>query len=309
MYNVQSSYKRLRKVLMHRPGTEIELISKSNAHRFNYSSPVNTKLCRSDYDIFLKKLRENGTEPILVTDVLKNDKEAINYISRRPNMVYTRDIAVVAGKGMILLNMLFKGRKFDELIIEKAAKKLGLPILGRIESPGLVEGGGVMFFDEHTVLASLCDRANEQGLKQLREILFTKTPVDRFIMTIPPEGRIHIDGEFMLIDEKLALISRPDFELYPSMLFNKRQAPKPIWFMDFLESNKVELIEISQQEHDNLGANYIATRPREVVGYNLNPRVDKEIAKHGGKVSTFPARELVKGRGGPHCMTCPLWRE
>lgn len=294
---------------MHKPGPEIELVTKSNAHLFNYAGPVNAPKFMSDYDIFLKRLRENGTEPVLITDVLKNDKDALNYISRRPNMIYTRDIAVVAGKGIILLNMLLKGRKFDELIIEKAAKRLGLPVLGRIEPPGLVEGGGVMFFDEHTVLASLCDRANEQGLKQLREILFAKTPVDRFIMTIPPEGRIHIDGEFMLIDEKLALISRPDFELYPAMLYAKKQAVKPTWFMDFLESNQVELIELSRQEHDNLGANYVATKPREVVGYDLNPRVDKEITKRGGKVSTFPASELVKGRGGPHCMTCPIWRE
>lgn len=212
-------------------------------------------------------------------------------------------------RGAILMALQLKGRKFDEWVMEKAFKKLGIPIFGRIEPPGILEGGGIQFFDEHTLLVGLCDRANQSAINQLKDIIFAKTPIDRLIMIMTPEGAIHIDGLFMMIDEKLAIASRPDLELYPSILFTKKQSPRPIWFMDFLEANKVEIIAISIPERDNAATNYIATGPREVVGYDFNKRIHKEIKKRGGRVSTFPARELFKGMGGPHCMTCPIWRE
>jgi len=309
MYQSFSSYGRLKKVLMHSPGKEIELVTNANAKCFNYSGKVNAKLFRSDYQIFLEKLAENGTEPVLITDVLKDDKEALEYISRRPNMVYTRDIAVMVGHGAVLMSLLLKGRKLDEMIVEKALKKLGIPIFGRITPPNVLEGGGVMFFDEHTMLAGLCDRADEKAIGQLKDFAFKNTKIDRFIMITTPEGTIHIDGLFMMIDRKLAIASLPDLEFYPSLLFTKKEPPKPIWFTEFLEENDIEIIEISAKERDNAATNYIATGPLEVVGYDFNRRVHKEIEKRGGKVSTFPARELFKGRGGPHCMTCPIWRE
>lgn len=309
MYQVLTEYRKLKKVLMHKPGSEIELVTNSTTAAFGYSGMVNAKIFRKDYDTFLKRLIQNDTEPVLITDVLKDDKEVLSYIRRRPNMLYTRDIAVMVGRGAILMNLALKSRKFDEWVVQKTLEKLKIPILGRIEPPGILEGGGVMFFDEHTILVGLCDRANEIAINQLKQTLFTQTPIDRLIMIMPPEGTIHIDGIIMMIDEKLAIVHHPDLEFYPSIIFTKKQSPKPIWFMDFLEANHVELIKIFKEERKHAATNYIATGPREVVGYDFNMRVHKEIQKRGGKVSTLPARELSKGRAGPHCMTCPLWRE
>jgi arginine deiminase len=308
MYKVLSAYKPLKKVLMHRPGPEIELITPDNERNFNFS-PVNAERFRQDYDTFLNLLAQNGAEPVLIGEVLKADTEAMAYINRRPNVMYTRDISIMAGTGIILLNLALKGRKFDEWVVQRAAARLGIPVLGRIEPPGILEGGGLQFFDEHTLLAGLCDRANESAIHQLRDILFTQTPVDRLIMIMMPEGAIHIDGQFLMIDEKLAIAQKTSLQVYPSILFEKSKPDRPIWFTDFLEQNKVELIEISWGEGQKCAANYIITAPRQGVGYDFNPRIDNEIRKRGGKITTFPGQELIKGHGGPHCMTCPLWRE
>lgn len=308
MYQVLSAYAPLKKVLMHRPGPEIELVTSETAANFNFSGPVNQGRFRRDYDRFLELLRKDDVEPILLGEILADDIEAQSYIRRRPNMLYTRDIAVMIGSGVVLMNMAIKGRKFDEWIVERALKKLNIPVLGRIEEPGILEGGGLQFFDEHTMMVGLCDRANETAINQLKKILFEKTTIDRVLMILTAEGEIHIDGLIMMLDAKLAIVYKPNLELYHSVLFTRQGAPRHIWLGDFLAENKVDLIEVSKEERERAATNYIVTAPRRVVGYDLNPRVNKEITKRGGAVKTFPGTELFKGRGGPHCMTCPLWR-
>ncbi|MEK7449901.1 MAG: arginine deiminase family protein [Planctomycetota bacterium] len=309
MYQVLSAYQPLKKVLMHRPGPEIELITDhTTADHFNYFSAINHKIFRQDYETFLNLVAKNGAEPVLIEEVLAEDAESLAYIRRRPNMIYTRDLGMMVGSGMILMNLKSKGRKFDEQIVGRVCRKLNIPILGLIEPPGLLEGGGLQFFDDHTVLVGLCDRTNDIAIHQLKKILFDSTPVDRLIMIMLPKGVIHIDGDIMMIDEKLAIIYPPHLDIYPSILFTKKEPPRPIWFMDFLRQNNIKLIEISKEECDQAAANYIATGPRQVVGYDLAPRVVEEIKKRGGQVSSFPGDELFKGHGGPHCMTCPLWR-
>ncbi|MCK4909961.1 MAG: hypothetical protein KAS70_08675, partial [Planctomycetes bacterium] len=307
MYQVLSAYRTLKKVLMHRPGPEIDLIADdATADHFNYQGAIDHQKFRRDYETFLDAIAKNGTEPVLIGDVLAKDKDSMDYMNRRPNMVYTRDLAFMAGSGMILMNLKSKGRKFDEQIVSRVCRKLNIPVLGAIEAPGLLEGGGVQFFDDHTVMVGLCDRTTEVAIHQLKKILFDSTPVDQLIMIMLPKGRIHIDGELMMIDEKLAIVYPPYLDVYPSILFTKKESPRPIWLMDFFRRNNIELIEISREECDNAAANYITTGSRQVVGYDFTPRVADEIKKRGGQVSLFPGEELFKGRGGPHCMTCPL---
>ena len=95
---------------------------------------------------------------------------------------------------------------------------------------------------------------------------------------------------------------------FPCAVYTRYGKPHYTWFVDYLQNGDFDIINISYEEGQNCAANYIQVAPRKLVGYEGNPRVEKEITKRGGTVITFPGKELIKGKGGPHCMTCPLDR-
>lgn len=308
MWQIQNSYSKLNKVLMHRPGKEIFEITNESAQWFNFASPVNLDKFQSEYDQFIKCLKNCDVEPVFIGEVLKDDAEAQAYIAGRPNIMYTRDLAVTIGSGIILMGMGFKGRKWDQWLVRRAAGKLSIPILGEIGPDGVLEGGGVEFVSDKTLAVGFCDRSNEVAFEKMRSFAFT-TQVNELVVVMLPEGTIHIDGLFLPIDKDLVIANTDYLNRYPCIVYTRENKPRYTWFMDYLERGDFDIIHITYEEGQNCAANYIQVAPRKLVGYEGNPRVEKEIAKRGGDVITFPGKELIKGRGGPHCMTCPLDRE
>src|SRR5262249_61152496 len=124
----------------------------------------------------------------------------------------------VFNSGAVLMNPFLRGRWWDQWVLGRAFQKLGIPILGSIESPGYLEGGGVTIIDEDTVVASLCDRANEVGTRMLRDLVLAKD--FRFFLEVAlPSGHIHIDGIFMMLDQSLCLIHPESLRVFPSRLY------------------------------------------------------------------------------------------
>ena len=57
------------------------------------------------------------------------------------------------------------------------------------------------------------------------------------------------------------------------------------------------------------GSNTLAIAPGEVVVYRRNQVTNRALEEHGIKLHIIPCSELSRGRGGPRCMSMPLWRE
>lgn len=306
-YGVRSAYGSLKRVLMHRPGRELAKVTPETLEEFNFTRPVAVDRFVADYDAMLGLFRAHGVEVLLLRDVLAGDADALGYMEQRPNLTYTRDLAAVFASGAVLMRPHLKGRWGDEQMLARAFRRLGVPILGAVEAPGYLEGGGVTLVGEDTALASLCDRANEEGLRALRGLVLGKDV--RYFLEVPlPFGHVHIDGIFMVLDERLCLIYEPSLSVFPCRLY---EAGKPefrhVMFPEFLEARGFRCIPITYEERRGGHLNVVVTeRSRRAIGFEQAARVKREMARHGWELATFPSEELFNGRGGAHCMTCPL---
>jgi N-dimethylarginine dimethylaminohydrolase len=306
-FGVRTAYGSLKRVIVHRPGPELEKVTPDTLKEFNFARPVDRGKFVADYDAMLKVFRDEGVETLLLREVLAGDDDALGYIDHRPNMTYTRDLAAVFSRGAVLMGPHLKGRWGDQEMLGRAFERLGVPILGAIEPPGFLEGGGVTLIGDDTAVASLCDRANEEGTRALREIVLGKDV--RYFLEVPlPFGHVHIDGIFMVLDEKLCLIHEEPLRLFPSRLYEAgKSEPRHVLFPEFLERRGFTCIPITYEERKGGHLNVVVTeRSRKAVGFAQAVRVREEMARHGWKLLSFPSDELFMGRGGAHCMTCPL---
>lgn len=306
-YGVKSAYGDLKRVLMHRPGRELDRVTGFTLEEFHFKRPVHREAFLADYDAMHALFVQHNVEPVMLTDVLKNDADALRYIEHRPNITYTRDLAAVFASGAVLMSPYLRGRWWDQWVMGRAFERLGVPVLGGIEAPGYLEGGGVTMIGEDTAVASLCDRANETGLRALRELVLGKDV--KYFLEVPlPFGHIHIDGLFMTLDAKLCLAHRKTLDVFPCRLYEAgKSAPSYVMFLEFLDQRGVEVIPITDEERNEGHLNVVVTKRSSLaIGFEQAIRVGAEMARHGWRLDTFPSEELFIGNGGAHCMTCPV---
>ncbi len=304
---VSNAYGDLKRVIMHRPGPELGMVTEKTLSEFHFSRPVDRERFVSDYDTMLGLFQAHGVETLLLSDILKEDDDAIGYMARRPNMTYTRDLAVVFPRGAVLMSPHLKGRWGDQVMMRRAFERLGIPILGAVEPPGFLEGGGVTFIGDDVAVASLCDRANETGTRMLRELVLGKDV--KYFLEVPlPFGHIHIDGIFMVLDRDLALVYPESFRVFPCRLYEDgRPGVRHVMFEELLKKKGLRTITLTSAERKGGHLNVVVTkRSQTAVGFESATRIGSEMARSGWHLATFPAEELFKGNGGAHCMTCPL---
>ncbi len=306
-FGAATAYGNLRRVIMHRPGPELNLVTEATLKEFNFKRPVDREKFLTDYDAMVSLFQSHGVEILLCRDILAHDDDSIKFMDRRPNMTYTRDLATVFASGAVLMSPYLKGRWWDQQMMGRVFQRLGLPILGAIEPPGYLEGGGVSIIGEDTAVAALCDRANEVGTRSLRELILG-TDVKYFLDVPLPFGHVHIDGIFMVLDEKLCLIFEESLDVLPCRLYEAgKSEPRHVMFKEYLDERGFQFISLTLEERREGHLNVVVTeRSHKAIGFDWARRIGSEMSLFGWHLAGFPAEELFIGNGGAHCMTCPL---
>ena len=212
--------------------------------------------------------------------------------------IYVRDASLVTPHGVVLCQMGKRQRQTEPRAQGAACRKMGIPIAGEITSPGLIEGGDVVWLDDLTVVVGRGYRTNDEGIRQFRAILGDAI---NELITVPlphyrgPSDVFHLMSILSPVDRDLAVVYSPLM---------------PVPFRELLITRGITLVEVPDDEFESMGANVLAIAPRQCVMVSGNPRTRARLEVHGAHVLEYDGSEIsLKGGGGPTCLTRPLIRK
>lgn len=253
-------------------------------------------------------------------------------VAPMPNLYFTRDPFAMVGNGVSINRMYSVTRNretiFGEYIFKYHKDFVGTPQYYSRYSAFHIEGGDMLNINEHTLAIGISQRTEPDAIDEIAHNVFhdPTSPIDTILAFNIPNNRamMHLDTVFTQIDvDKFTIhpgIMGPltVFEITPEGDGIKvREASGTLEeVLSKYVGMPVELIPCAggdriaaEREQWNDGSNTLCIAPGRVIVYERNDVTNALLRKHNIDVIEIPSAELSRGRGGPRCMSMPIWRE
>lgn len=258
------------------------------------------------------------------------------FVDPMPNLYFTRDPFATIGTG-IALNKMRTVTRCRETLFAKyifnhhpQLKTWEVPFWYERDFAPAIEGGDILVFSEKVLAIGVSLRTDAAAIDALAKRIFANGQKFEVILALDiPKTRafMHLDTVFTMVDKDKFTI-HPEIEGPLNVYSIRKQSgseevkiEKETLVLEdilkkYLELDSVTLIRCggkkgidSGREQWNDGSNTLAIAPGEVIVYSRNDVTNRLLEENGVKLHIMPSSEVSRGRGGPRCMSMPLYRE
>lgn len=250
-----------------------------------------------------------------------------------PNLYFTRDPFATIGTGVSIHKMhtVTRNREtlFGKFIFEHHPEYKNAPRWYDRSRSSSLEGGDILVLSPEVLAVGISQRTEGSSIDQLAETVLSQSRTFKKVLAFNiPKTR-----SFMHLDTVFTMVDRDKFTVHPNIL-----SKLTVFVMELGEDGKMNIqqedgrLEDILKHHLHLdsvtlipcgegseidaareqwsdGSNTLAIAPGEVVVYSRNYVTNRSLEEAGVHIHVIPSAELSRGRGGPRCMSMPLWRD